>query len=364
MSATIDLEESEQALKIALVAPPLLPVPPVRYGGVERIVGVLADGLVMRGHDVTLFAPGDSKAAGRLVPTVPVGIWSERSNVDPAPWYARTTELVLYRAREFDMIHLHLDALGFDLAAAAPVPVVATIHNRTDMDPLASAIGSHPTARLVAISDSQRSFIPEANWLTTIHHGLDFSAVAEGAGGGGYLLFIGSLSADKGIGETVELARRSGRTLRIAAKALDPTERAIYEHIVAPAESAGVVEFLGEVGQSERDRLLGEALATVMLSRWPEPFGLVAIESLATGTPIIASRRGALPEIVEDGVDGYVVDDVAAGVAAVNRVGTLDRALIRRRTLKRFSAARMVDSYVEVYRRILSESQPAPSKSR
>jgi len=191
-------------MKIALVAPPLLPVPPVRYGGVERIVGVLADGLLARGHDVTLFAPGDSTFPGRLVPTVPSGLWNEGFHPDPRAYFRQTTELVLEQARDFDVIHTHIDENGLEIAAASPVPVIGTMHGRTDVDPLAGAIRRSLDARLVAISDSQRSFIPDANWIATIHHGLDFSSVAAGKGDLDYLVFVGRLSRDKGVEEVVE----------------------------------------------------------------------------------------------------------------------------------------------------------------
>jgi len=233
--------------------------------------------------------------------------------------------------------------------------VIGTIHGRTDVDPIAGAIRRNLAAQLVAISDSQRTFIADANWIATIHHGLDFSSVAAGKGDLDYLVFVGRLSRDKGVEEVVEVARRAGLLLRVAAKALDPREREMYDTVIVPAVSEGIVEFLGEVGEAERDRLIGGALATVMLSRWPEPFGLVAIESLASGTPVIASRSGALPEIVIDGVDGFVVDDVAAAVAAVEHVAHLDRARIRQRALERFSAGRMLDDYERVYRTVAGE---------
>jgi glycosyltransferase involved in cell wall biosynthesis len=340
-------------MKIAIVAPPLLPVPPVRYGGVERIVGVLADGLLSRGHDVTLFAPGDSTFSGRVVATVPSGLWNEGFHPDPEPYYRYTTDLVLERASEFDLIHSHLDQHGFELAEKAPVPVISTIHGRTDVDPMTRALRDHAQVPIVAISESQRAFVPEAKWIATIHHGLDFSGVAAGPGEGGYLVFVGRLSRDKGVAEVVELARRAKRPLRVAAKALDPHEREIFDTIIAPAIDEGVVEFLGEVDERERDKLVGNALATVMLSKWPEPFGLVAIESLATGTPVIASRSGALPELIADGIDGFVVDDSAAGAAVVDRVGQLDRARIRQRAIERFSAARMLEGYERVFAAVL-----------
>ena len=351
-------------MKIALVAPPLLPVPPLRYGGIERIVGVLAEGLHARGHDVTLFAPGDSRVSCRLVATVPAGLWNDGFHPDPRRYYERTTEMVLEAAPAFDIVHGHLDQYGFELADRCPVPSVSTIHGRTDIDPIAGCIERRPNTPLVAISNSQRAFAPTGNWVATVYHGLPFDGVTAGAGDGGYLCFVGRLSADKGVAETVELARRTGRRLKIAAKAIAPDEREIYETVVAPAEREGVVEYMGELDDRERDELFGGALATVMLSRWPEPFGLVAIESLAAGTPVIAARSGALPEIVIDGKDGFVVDDVAAGAAAVDLVSGLDRARIRASALERFSAARMVDNYVAVYERLVSGgSQRAPKKA-
>jgi glycosyltransferase involved in cell wall biosynthesis len=350
---------SLRKLRIALVAPPLLPVPPTRYGGLERIVAVLADGLLERGHDVTLFAPGDSTFAGRLVPTVPSGLWNEGFHPDPGAHFARTIELVLGRAHEFDVIHSHLDQHGFALADASSARVITTIHGRTDVDPMLGAIRAHPRARLVAISDSQRGFVPEANWVATIYHGLPFTTVPQGPGGED-LVFVGRVSRDKGVADVIDVARRSGRRLRVAAKVLDPRERETFETIVVPAIDEGIVDFIGEVDEPERDRLVGASLATIMLSHWPEPFGLVAIESLATGTPVIASRNGALPEIVVDGVDGFVVDNAAAGAAAVERVAGLDRARIQRRAFERFDAARMLDRYEELFERVLEGNGSAP----
>jgi glycosyltransferase involved in cell wall biosynthesis len=347
-------------MKIALVAPPLLPIPPLLYGGVERIVAVLADGLFERGHEVTLFAPGDSRFAGELVPTVPSGLWNDGFAPDPSGAFRRTVELVQERASDFDLIHNHLDFHGFELADRSPVPVISTLHGRTDMDPLAGAIRAHPDALLVAISNGQRSFEPDANWIATIHHGLEFKGTADYSRRepdlrDGYLAFVGRLSRDKGIYATVDLARMSGHKLRVAAKVLDPGERQIYTDLIEPAVVEGVVEFIGELGAHERDRLMGDALATVMLSKWPEPFGLVAIESLAVGTPVIALRSGALPEIVIDGVDGFIVDDAAGGAARVPDVRRLDRARIRQRTLERFAAARMLDDYERVFAEVLSQ---------
>ncbi len=352
------------AVKIALVSPPLLPVPPVRYGGVERIVGVLADELHQRGHEVTVFAPGDSNVPGRLVATVPRALWGDGFHPDPADFYAATRAAVIDLATEFDLIHNHMDQHGLELARLTNVPMVSTLHGRTDIDPLRAAIEGQPDAGLVAISESQRSFVPGAGWLATIHHGLPLADAPLSDGRGDHLLFVGRLSNDKGVAEAVAAARLAGRRLLVAAKALAPNETQVYESIIKPAEAEGVVEFIGEVEPAERDRLYTEALATIMLSRWPEPFGLVAIESLATGTPVIAQRSGALPEIVEEGVDGFVVDSPEQAAAAVDKVGSLDRPGIRERALARFSSARMVDDYERVYTRVIQRSQDALSTSR
>ena len=348
-------------VRIALVAPPLLSIPPVRYGGVERIVAVLADALPRRGHDVTLFAPGDSVFAGDLVATVPRGLWSEGFHPDPSAQYRHTVDLVRDRLDEFDVIHSHLDQRGFALADRSPSTVVATLHGRTDTDPLAGALRANRDASVIAVSDSQRSFVPEANWIATIYHGLPLESSPAGEGRGGYLLFVGRLSSDKGVAEAVEAARIASRRLVIAAKALAPNEMEVYERTVLPAVREGIVEFLGEVERTQRDELFAAAEATIMLSRWPEPFGLVAIESLATGTPVITARSGALPEIVEHGIDGFVVDDPQQAADAVARVHALDRTLIRRRALERFSQERMVDEYEEIYTRVAARSQGAHS---
>jgi glycosyltransferase involved in cell wall biosynthesis len=340
-------------LRIALVSPPLLPVPPLRYGGVERVVAVLADGLHARGHDVALVAPGDSTARGRLLPTVERGLWGDGFSPEPAPHFARTLDVVVEHASEFDIIHSHLDQYGFAIATRTAVPLLSTLHGRTDSDPLAAALASNGDTPLVAISASQRGFAPNANWLATIHHGLPLATSALGDGSGGYLLFVGRLSPDKGVDETVEAARLARQRLVVAAKALAPVELAEYADYVEPAVREGRVEFLGEVDGDQRDALYARASATLVLSRWPEPFGLVAIESLAAGTPVIARRSGALPEIVEDGIDGFVVDNAAEAAARVPDVDRLDRAVIRQRALARFGAERMVRDYEAVYMRLL-----------
>ncbi len=340
-------------LRIALVAPPLEPIPPPLYGGTERIVATLADGLHRRGHDVTLFASGDSQVSGRLVPIVPRALWRDGFRGEVGAYMQLGIAAVAAQEQRFDVIHSHVESYGFMFASRSSVPVVTTLHLRLDVSATPEMLRYYPRVPLVAISDSQRRLLPDANWVATIHHGMSFEGVQLGAGEGRYLAFVGRIAAEKGIEDAVELARRSGLRLRIAAKVGLVEETDLYERVVRPAEVEGVVEFLGELGPADRDRLLGGALASVMLGTWPEPFGLAAIESLAVGTPVICRRAGALPEIVREGRDGFVVDDVAGAERALTFVAGLDRAAIRRSAKRRFSAERMVKDYEQLYRSLI-----------
>jgi len=346
----------DETLSIAMVAPPFLAVPPPRYGGTERIVGVLAEGLQRRGHDVTVFASGDSRVKARLVPVVPESLWKNGEQTEAAPHMKRVIDQVARYDGHFDLIHSHLEWHAFDFARRSPVPVVSTLHGRIDIGPTAEIMGAFPDIRLIAISDRQRRFWPEHNWLATIHHGLPFDDTVLGTGAGGYLLFVGRITPEKGLDHAVELARRTRIPLLVVGKVIDAKEIETYRSVVEPAERAGIARFLGEVGPPARDELFADALATVMLGEWPEPFGLVAVESLASGTPLIARRAGALPEIVRHGVDGFVVDDVEAAVEAIAELGGLDRARMRAEALSRFSAERMVDEYEEVFLRLAQTS--------
>lgn len=355
---------SSSPLRIALVAPPMVPVPPVRYGGTERVVAVLAEGLHARGYDVTLYASGDSRVSSRLIPIAPRALWKSGYESDPAPVVERGVEMVLNDAESYDVIHGHLEGRGFDLARVSPRPVVTTLHGRIDMGPTAALLDSYRDIGLVAISANQRGHVPDANWLATIHNGLPLADLPFGTGAGDYLLMIGRLAPEKGVPDAIEVARRSGRPLVIAAKAIEPREAAIYESVVAPAAAAGEVRFVGEVGGNARDQLFANAAATLMLGEWPEPFGLVAIESLAAGTPVIARRRGALPEIIEHGIDGFLVDDLESAAQLVARVRDLDRRTVRARALDRFSADRMVDAYAALYERVASGESATRSATK
>ncbi|HET9850957.1 MAG TPA: glycosyltransferase family 4 protein [Candidatus Limnocylindrales bacterium] len=348
------MSAAPRRLRIAQVAPPLERVPPLAYGGTERVVHELTTELVRRGHDVTVFASGDSEVAGRLVPTVEKALRPAGIETDSGGWFATTVAMVAEQAADFDVIHSHLEWWSVPLARMSPVPVVATFHGRLDL-PFADKLFADAPAGMVAISRHQASPHPEVPW-TIIHNGLSLDRAPFGDKPGDGFCFVGRVEPEKGIVEAMDIARRTGRPLKIAAKVGNvPHQRAYYEDVFKPAlaKAGSQVEYLGEITPDERDRLFAESYGTLMPGAWPEPFGLVSIESLATGTPIIARRVGALPEIIREGVDGFFGDDVTAMAFYADRLGGLDRAAIRERVIERFSAARMTDRYEELYARMV-----------
>jgi glycosyltransferase involved in cell wall biosynthesis len=344
-----------RSLRIAHVAPPLERVPPLAYGGTERIVYELVTELDRRGHEITTFASGDSDVPGRLIPTVQAALRPEGYTGDAMPYFLATMRAVLDRASEFDLIHSHLEWASLLLARVSPVPVVATFHGRLDL-PWAGEALAHPPAGLVAISENQASTHPDVPW-TVIHNGLTLTDAPFERRRGDAMCFVGRVAPEKGIVEALEIAKLVGRPLKIAAKVapIGP-EREYFDAVFEPAlKAAGHdVEFLGELTQRDRDELFAESFVSLVPGAWPEPFGLVVIESLACGTPVIARRVGALPEIIRDGVDGFFGDDVTQLAYKVEGAADLDRAAIRASVLERFSAQRMTDGYEALYRRMLA----------
>lgn len=341
-------------LRIAQVAPPLEAVPPIGYGGTERIVAEIVVELDRRGHEVTTFASGDSIVPGRHVPTVPHALRPIGFGDDPAASFRRTVELVLDHQDEFDVIHAHVESWNVELARRARVPVVSTFHGRLDM-PWARDAFRNPVRGLVAVSLDQARVHPEANW-TVIHHGISFDPPAIPEVPGEDLCFVGRMAPEKGFLDAIDIARLTGRRLMVAAKI--PSRRIevdYHDAVIRPALDRADVTLLGELSEADRDRLVAGSRASLVPSAWPEPFGLVVIEALACGTPVLARRTGAIPEILRHGIDGFLGDDAHQLAYFEDRVDQLDRAAIQAAAIERFTVDRMVDAYEDLYRQLLGE---------
>jgi glycosyltransferase involved in cell wall biosynthesis len=340
-------------MKIAQVAPLHEACPPRLYGGTERVVAYLTEELVRSGHDVTLFASGDSETSARLEPICAQALRLDRSVLDPLVYHMIMFNRVAAQAAEFDVIHFHTDYLHFGAMASKRVATVTTVHGRLDLPDLPAVYAEFPNVPLVSISDSQRRPLPWVNWCATVHHGLPLSLYGLREGRGGYLAFIGRISPEKRLDSAIEIARRFGMPLKIAAK-VDKVDRAYFEEVIQPLLKAPHTEFIGEVSDAEKGRFLGDAAALLFPVDWPEPFGLAMIEAMANGTPVIATRRGAVPEVVDDGITGFVVDDVESALAALPRALLLDRRRVRQQFERRFSGERMARDYVAVYETLQS----------
>jgi glycosyltransferase involved in cell wall biosynthesis len=337
-------------LRIAQVAPLSESVPPKLYGGTERVVSVLTEELVAQGHAVTLFASGDSKTKATLVP---ICKQSQRlaGCADPLSAHMLMLEQVAQRAKEFDIIHYHVAPLHFSLARRMSTPHVTTMHGRLDLPELVPLYEEFTELPLVSISDAQRAPLPHQNWVGTVHHGFperDFRFHPEP---GSYLAFLGRISREKRVDRAIAIAKACGWPLRIAAK-VDPTDVQYFKNEIAPLMEHPLIEFIGEISDSEKCAFLGNARALLFPIDWPEPFGLVMIESLACGTPVVAYRGGSVAEVIEDGVTGFIVSDMDQAIDAARRVHTLDRRACRDAFTRRFTAGRMASAYVRLYRQL------------
>ncbi len=340
-------------LRIALVAPLAESVPPKGYGGTERVVSYLTEELVRQGHDVTLFASGDSQTRAHLVPCAPHGLRTDDGVGDPLVYHMLMLEQVYQRIEQFDIIHSNVHYLPYSAMRRLPKPLVSTMHGRMDLPEYPALYEEFAEMPLVSISYAQRRPVPRANWVQTIYHGLPLDLYTdEHHGQGEYLAFVGRISPEKRVDSAIELALRSGVPLKIAAK-VDEADRAYYEREIAPLLDHDLVEFVGEIGEADKADFLGKALAFVFLVDWPEPFGLAMIEAMACGTPVIARRRGSIPEVVDHGVSGFVCDDIDDAVAAVDRLHSLSRDTVRQTFERRFSVARMARDYVTAYREVM-----------
>ncbi len=354
----MEKQKKHKLLRIAQVAPPFESVPPAGYGGTERVVSVLTEELVRRGHEVTLFAPGDSRTSAHLVPIVERALWHQPMRYrDFTPFWSMVLGRLVQDMHEFDVIHSHLDYFGFPLARIAPAPVVTTLHGRLDlpeMQPLYHAFGDVP---LVSISDSQRRPVPSANWVDTVYHGIDLDAFTCGSGKGGYLAFLGRISPEKGLDIAVRVAHAAGMPLKIAARKPlpfkhDPEVRRDWEYFhdqIQPLLDHRDVEFIGEVDGPAKNEFLGGAAALLFPIRWPEPFGLVMVEALACGTPVLALNDGSVPEVIDHGRTGAICHDEDELVEVVKQIAEFDRQACRAEVDRRFSPAAMAAAYEQVY---------------
>jgi glycosyltransferase involved in cell wall biosynthesis len=341
-------------MKIAQVAPLIEAVPPKLYGGTERVVAYLTDALVELGHEVTLFASGDSLTKATLAP-----IWPRALRLDPsvmdyfAPVFMEL-EMVARRAHEFDMIHSHLDYFGYPLLRLLDVPSVTTLHGRLDLPELSPLYDLYGDVPVVSISNSQRGPLSQANYVATILHGLPKDLLAKGPGTGGYLAFLGRISPEKAPDAAIRIAARAGMTLKIAAK-IDRVDEQYFKTTIEPLLSQGHVEFIGEIAEHQKSEFLGNAAGLLFPIAWREPFGLVMIEAMACGTPVIAFENGSVPEVLEDGVTGFIVQNENQAADAVRKIGMLDRDRIRAEFDNRFTAQHMANNYLKLYARLARE---------
>jgi glycosyltransferase involved in cell wall biosynthesis len=350
-------------MRIAQVSPLYESVPPAMYGGTERVVHYLTEELVAAGHRVTLFASGDSRTSATLIPCCARAL-RLASCADATPSHALMLERVLARADDFDIIHFHTEPYHFPLLRRLHIPTVTTQHGRLDLPHQREFFEEFTDIPLVSISDDQRTPVPHAAWQATVYHGLPLDLFRFGARPGRYLAFVGRISPEKRPDLAIEIARKAGMELRIAAKVSD-TDRHYFEQQIRPLLSQPHVRFLGELGDAGKADVMAGAAALLMPLDWPEPFGLVMIESMACGTPVIAFRRGSVPEIVDEGKTGFIVDGVAGAVRAVGQLAQLDRKGVRRWFESRFSARRMAEDYLRVYRRrIEAMSGDSPRRGR
>ena len=345
-------------MRIAQVAPLYESVPPTLYGGTERIVSYLTEELVRQGHDVCLFASGDSRTSAQLVPMRACSIRLDRSCRDPLAAHIVMIEQVIAQQHRFDLIHYHIDYLHYPVSRRGITPHVTTLHGRLDLPELGPIYDEFAEMPVISISDAQREPLPQANWIGTVHHGIPASLCAFSPGGSGYLAFLGRISPEKRTDRAIQIATRCGRPLKIAAK-VDNVDRDYFEACIKPLLTNPLVEFVGEISDAEKPAFLGGADALLFPIDWPEPFGLVMIESLACGTPVIAYRGGSVEEIVAEGVTGFVVTDIPAAAAAVERAIALDRHRGRDVFERRFTAARMAADYVNLYTQIVVNAAAA-----
>jgi glycosyltransferase involved in cell wall biosynthesis len=349
-------------MRIAQVAPLVESVPPGGYGGTERIVSYLTEELVRQGHDVTLYASGDSQTSARLVACVPRALRLNEDVIDPLAHGIVALERVFADAQDYDVIHWHVDYLHFPVSRRLTVSSLTTLHGRLDIPDLQPIYAEFAEMPVVSISNDQRRPLPNANWIGTVHHGLPPDELTPSGEAGDYLAFLGRMSPEKRADRAIEVAQRTGIPVKLAAK-VDPIDEEYFEREIAPLLDSPLAEFVGEIGGDDKKQLLSHARALLFPIDWAEPFGLVMIEAMACGTPVIAYRSGSVPEVIEEGVNGFIVDDIDGAVEAVSRLDELDRAAVRATFEKRFTVDRMARDYVALYEKLIGHETTAAEAS-
>lgn len=344
-------------MRIAQVAPLTEAIPPKLYGGTERVVSWLTEELVALGHDVTLFASGDSKTTAHLEPIWPRALRLDGKVRDPMALHMAMLEQVYQRADQFDILHFHLDYFPFSLFSRNATPFITTLHGRLDLPEHQVVFDVFNRAPVISISDAQRGPVPNAHWIETIYHGLPADLLRPDPVKPGYLAVLGRIAPEKAVDRAIHIARRAGMPLKIAAK-VDPVDRQYFEHEIRPLLDLSGIEYIGEINDAQKSEFLSGAIGLLMPIDWPEPFGLVMIEAMACGTPVLAYPSGSVPEIVEDGLTGFIVGNEAEAVDAVRRLPELSRPRIRARFEERFTARRMAMDYLSVYRRMAESHAP------
>jgi len=347
-------------LRIAQIAPLVEAVPPKLYGGTERIVSFLTEELVRLGHDVTLFASGDSETSAELDSVWPRALRLDTNIRDVAALHAAMLEKVAKRAAEFDLLHFHVDYHQFSLFSRLGTPFVTTLHGRLDVPEIALVFATFPFAPVVSISQSQRFPVPHANWVGNVHHGLPVSALQPRRKDQSYFAFLGRISPEKGLDKAIQIAVGCGVPLKIAAK-VDRADMVYFKEHIQPMLGLPGIELIGEIGDAEKSDFLSGAIALLMPIDWPEPFGIVMIEAMACGTPVLAFDRGSVREVITQGVTGLVVNTIEEAVQAAPRLDGLSRTEIRRTFENRFTSSRMAQNYLRVYHRLLLDYAPAKS---
>jgi glycosyltransferase involved in cell wall biosynthesis len=344
-------------MRIAQVAPLTEAIPPKLYGGTERVVHWLTEELVALGHEVTLFASGDSCTSAKLEAVWPRALRLDGAIRDPNALHMMMLERVRQQAADFDLLHFHLDYYPFSLFSRQSTPFVTTLHGRLDLPEHQPVFATFSSVPVVSISDSQRRPLPHAGWVRTIHHGLPERLLRPLPMKRDYLAFLGRIAPEKRPDRAIRLAERCGIPLKIAAK-VDNADRDYFEEKISPLIRAPLVEYLGEIGDHEKSAFLSGARALLSTIDWPEPFGLVMIEAMACGTPVIGYNRGSVPEVIDDGVTGFIVEDETSAVAAIKRLPELSCEKVRKRFEERFTARRMASDYLSVYRSLIAGKAP------